>query len=153
MVATEFKIKVSNWLGSNSSQNYVTTDGQWASLSWCQTPILGPRPYFYYCNTAVGLLKWGSLSKERKGLSFAIAAGPCRRSHPRVRVPRNSWPYFNTDSVTMIGLAIQPRYGPHRKFCCQQFFYFRGPLSSDISPVWAVPTQRTILSSHVMVRR
>jgi hypothetical protein len=29
------------------------------------------------------------------GLSFTIAAGPRQRSHSRVRVPRDSWPYFN----------------------------------------------------------
>jgi hypothetical protein len=28
------------------------------------------------------------------GLSFTIAAGRCQRSHFRVRVPRDSWPYF-----------------------------------------------------------
>jgi hypothetical protein len=28
------------------------------------------------------------------GLSFTIAAGPRQRSHSRVRVPRDSWPYF-----------------------------------------------------------
>jgi hypothetical protein len=33
----------------NQSQNYVTTDDQSASLSWCQAPIWGLRPDFYYC--------------------------------------------------------------------------------------------------------
>jgi hypothetical protein len=37
---------------------------------------------------------WGALSDERTGLSFRIAAGPRQRSHSRLRVPRNSWPYF-----------------------------------------------------------
>jgi hypothetical protein len=32
--------------------------------------------------------------KDGTGLSFTIAAGPRRRSHSRVLVPRDSWPYF-----------------------------------------------------------
>jgi hypothetical protein len=41
------------------------------------------------------------LSDERMGLSFTIAAGPRQRSHPRVRVQRDSWPYF-TVSVSRL---------------------------------------------------
>jgi hypothetical protein len=44
------------------------TDGQSASLSWCQAPILGLRPDLYYCQTVAGLLMWGagrSLTRER----------------------------------------------------------------------------------------
>jgi hypothetical protein len=41
-----------------------------------------------------GLLKWGALSDVRTGLSFIIAPGPRQRSHSRVRVPRDSQPYF-----------------------------------------------------------
>jgi hypothetical protein len=37
---------------------------------------------------------WGALSDERTGLSFTIAAGPCQRSHFRVRVPWDSRPYI-----------------------------------------------------------
>jgi hypothetical protein len=37
---------------------------------------------------------WGALSDERTGLPFTIAAGPRKRSHTWVRVPRDSWPYF-----------------------------------------------------------
>jgi hypothetical protein len=40
---------------------------------------------------------WGALSNKRTGLTFTIAAGPRRRSHSRVQVPWDSWPYF-TDS-------------------------------------------------------
>jgi hypothetical protein len=48
------------------SQNYVTTDGQSASQSWCQAPIWGLRPDFYYCQTVAGLLMWAlSLTRER----------------------------------------------------------------------------------------
>jgi hypothetical protein len=35
---------------------------------------------------------WGPLSDERTGLSFT--AGPRQYSYSRVRVPRDSWPYF-----------------------------------------------------------
>jgi hypothetical protein len=41
-----------------------------------------------------GLLMWGALSDERTGLSFTVAAGPRQRSHSRVRVLRDSQPYF-----------------------------------------------------------
>jgi hypothetical protein len=30
----------------DSSQSYITTDSQSASLSWCQAPIWDPRPIF-----------------------------------------------------------------------------------------------------------
>jgi hypothetical protein len=33
-------------LFQNHSQSYITTDGQSASLSWCQAPICDPRPIF-----------------------------------------------------------------------------------------------------------
>jgi hypothetical protein len=35
------------------SQNYVTTNGQPASLSWCQAPIWAPIPDLYYCQLRV----------------------------------------------------------------------------------------------------
>jgi hypothetical protein len=34
--------------------------------SWCQTPIWGPNPDSYYCQTVAGLLMWGVLSKKRR---------------------------------------------------------------------------------------
>jgi hypothetical protein len=43
------------------------------SLSWCQAPIWGLRPDFYYCQTVAGLLMWGTLSDVRTGLSFTTA--------------------------------------------------------------------------------
>jgi hypothetical protein len=70
------------------------TNGQSASLSWNKAPIWGLQPDFYYCWTAVGLLMWGTLSDERTGLSFTIAAGTRQHSHSRVRVPWDSQPYF-----------------------------------------------------------
>jgi hypothetical protein len=53
------------------------TDSQLASVSWCQAPIWGTEPDFYYCQTVEGLLMWGTLSDERTSLSFTFAAGPC----------------------------------------------------------------------------
>jgi hypothetical protein len=34
-------------LNEHTSQSYATTDGQSASLSWCQAPIWDLRPYFF----------------------------------------------------------------------------------------------------------
>jgi hypothetical protein len=42
------------------------------------------------CNVELSL----SLSDERTGLSFTIAAGARQRSHSRIRVQWDSWPYF-----------------------------------------------------------
>jgi hypothetical protein len=39
---------------SSQSQNYVTTDGLSASLSWNKAPIWGLRPDLYYCQTLAG---------------------------------------------------------------------------------------------------
>jgi hypothetical protein len=77
-------------LFQSQSRSYVTTDGQSASLPWCQAPIWGLRPDFYYCQRVAGLLMWGALSDERTGLPFTIAAGPRQLSHSLVRVPRDS---------------------------------------------------------------
>jgi hypothetical protein len=90
---TELNWTELNWTQSQS-QSYVTTDGQSASLFWCQAPIWGLRPDFYYCQTVAGLLLFGALSDERTGLPFTIAAGPRQRSHSWVWVSGDSWPYF-----------------------------------------------------------
>jgi hypothetical protein len=37
---------------------------------------------------------WVTVSDERTGLSFSIAAGSCQRNHSQIRVPWDSWPYF-----------------------------------------------------------
>jgi hypothetical protein len=71
----------------SESESYVTTDGQPAILSWNKAPIWDLRPDLYYCLTVAGLLILGTLSHERTGLSFIIAAGPRQGSHFRVRVP------------------------------------------------------------------
>jgi hypothetical protein len=62
-----------------------------------------------------GLLMCGALSDERTALPFTIAAGPSQRCHSRVRVPRDSWPYFTApilDSPNLEGqvlVFISPR--------------------------------------------
>jgi hypothetical protein len=85
----------------SESESYVMTDGQSASLSWYKAPIRGLRPDFYYRRTVVGLLMWGTLSDERTGLSFTIAAGPCQRSHSQVRAPWDSRPYFTVSDLRL----------------------------------------------------
>jgi hypothetical protein len=40
-------------------------------MSWNIVPIRCLKPDLYYCQTAAGLLNWGTLSDERLGLSFA----------------------------------------------------------------------------------
>jgi hypothetical protein len=60
----------------DQSQSYVTTDGQPASLSWCQAPIWGLWPDFYYCQTVAGLLIWlRSKSRPAFILSARTAIG------------------------------------------------------------------------------
>jgi hypothetical protein len=46
----------------NPSLSYVTPDGQSVSLSWCQAPIWGLRPDFYYFQTVSW---WVALSLTR----------------------------------------------------------------------------------------
>jgi hypothetical protein len=83
------------------------TGGQSASLSWNKTPIWSLRPDFYYCQTVTGLLMWGALSDESRGLSLTIAAGPRQRSHFLVWVLWDSWPYF-TVSYSRLPFSSPP---------------------------------------------
>jgi hypothetical protein len=95
------------WLLFHSVSSWVeSTDGQLACLSWCQTPTLGLRPDFYYCQTVTGLLMWGALSDKRTGLSFTIAAGPRERSHSQVRVPWALRPYFTVSDLRLPSLSL-----------------------------------------------
>jgi hypothetical protein len=95
---------------TNQSKSYVTIDGQSASLSFRQAHIWGSRPDFYFYHTVAGLLKWGALSDERTCLSFRIAAARRQRYHSRVRVPRDSWPYFTVSDSTLAQPAWPQRY-------------------------------------------
>jgi hypothetical protein len=69
---TTVPLKFRNSIAARERESYITTDGQSASLSWCQAPIWGLRPDFYYCQKIAGLLMWGALSDERTGLSFTM---------------------------------------------------------------------------------
>jgi hypothetical protein len=91
-----------NWHLTYFFQRYLTTDGHSASLSWNRTPIWGLRPDFYYYQTVMGLLVWGTLSDDRTGLSFTIVAGFRRRSHSWVQVPWDSWPYFTVSDSRLL---------------------------------------------------
>jgi hypothetical protein len=55
---------------TSQSQSYVTTDGQSASVSWCQATIWGLRSDFFL--SFAGLLMWAALSDERTGLYFTM---------------------------------------------------------------------------------
>jgi hypothetical protein len=74
----------------SESESHVTTVDQSASLS-------GNKAYDQIHITVRQLrVCWcGVLSLTRgRGLSFTMAAEPRQRSHSRVRVPWDSWPYF-----------------------------------------------------------
>jgi hypothetical protein len=72
-------------------------------LALCSQSVrLGDKPLRLttsnFCSQNKPLLLYSlrnNLSNERMGLSFTNAAGPRQRSHSRVRVPRDSWPYFS----------------------------------------------------------
>jgi hypothetical protein len=54
----------------------------------------GAQDQILISQSDTGLLIGSAVSEERTGLSFTTAAGPRQRSHSRVRVQRDSWPYF-----------------------------------------------------------
>jgi hypothetical protein len=89
-------------LRQSQSQSFITTDGQSASLSWNKVPIWGLRPVLYYCQTVSGLFVWDALSEERTDLSFTFTAGPRQRSHLRVQIPWNSWPYITVSDSRLL---------------------------------------------------
>lgn len=66
----------------SESESCFTSDGQSASLLE-QSTHLGFGPHIYYCQTVVGSLMWveREREKERTGLSYTTAPGPCKRSH------------------------------------------------------------------------
>jgi hypothetical protein len=71
---------------------------------------LRPKIRFLILSVA-GLLMWGALSDERTGLSFAVTAGPRQRNHSRVRVPRDSWPYFTVSDSRLPPSLYPPGTG------------------------------------------
>jgi hypothetical protein len=106
----------------SQSQSYVTTDGQSASLSWCQAPIWGLRPDFYYCQTIAGLLMWDAISDERTDLPLTIVAGLRQRIyswvHHSSQSPSPS--YFTTGGLPPINLSW--RQAPWDSW--PEFFFF-----------------------------
>jgi hypothetical protein len=54
--------------------------------------------YFFSQLNTRGHRPYVTSSYERMGLSFTIAAGPRQRSHPQIRVPRDSWHFNVSDS-------------------------------------------------------
>jgi hypothetical protein len=50
---------------------------------------------------------WGAISDERRGLSFAIAAGSRRPNHSRVLVSGGSWQYFTVSDLRLNNLEDQ----------------------------------------------
>jgi hypothetical protein len=84
----------------SESESCITSNDWSACSSWNKAPVWGLRPDFYYCQTFADLLIWDVLSDERTGLSFTVAPGPRQRSHFRVPVPWDSWPYCTiSDSI------------------------------------------------------
>jgi hypothetical protein len=62
---------------------------------------VGPKTRFCYCQIFAGLLMWGVLSDERTGLLFTIAGGHHQCSYTWVRVPQDSWLYFNVADLRL----------------------------------------------------
>jgi hypothetical protein len=120
-------LNVSSW---SQSQSYVTTDGQSASLSWCQAPIWGTIPDFCYCQTVAGLLMWGALSDQRMGLSFTIAGGPRQCSH--IYSLQTLTAVLLHEFYTVFVMVISPIYiSPARTAQITSF-----PLLRDLSFAW-----------------
>jgi hypothetical protein len=74
----------------------------------------GVYDQIYYCQTVAVLLMWGAFFDERTSLSFKIAAGPRQRSHCRVRVPWDLWPYF---SVSDSRLPLSKNQSLRKRVC------------------------------------
>jgi hypothetical protein len=56
------------------AQNYVTTDGHSASMSWCEALLWGSRPDFHYCHTAAGFFYVGPLSDSDGSVVLLVLA-------------------------------------------------------------------------------
>jgi hypothetical protein len=65
---------------------------------------------------------WGALSDERTGLSFTIASGPRQRSHFRVRVQWDSWPYFTVSDSRLPFSSL-----PATRMVTVEVFFFSIP--------------------------
>jgi hypothetical protein len=97
------------------------------------------------------------LSDESMGLSFTIAAGPSQRSHSRVRVPRDSLPYFTVSDSRLHqhggpGPRIYipqehggPVLGPDTRFIFRRFLRLAG-----LRWRYSTPPQHWRISSFVI---
>jgi hypothetical protein len=68
---------------------------------------LGLTTRFLFVRPLRVFLMWGTLSDERTGPPFTIAAGPRQRSHSCVRFPWDSWPYFTVSDSRLPNLEGQ----------------------------------------------
>jgi hypothetical protein len=88
--------QVLGWLFKFTSKSKLCYDRRSVDQSvLVSSSTWGPTPDFCYCQAVAVLLTWNPLSDYRMGLSFTISAGPRQDSHSRIRVFRDSWPYFN----------------------------------------------------------
>jgi hypothetical protein len=120
-------------LCTDRTQSHFTTGGlPPISSSWRQTPC-NPRPVFFFNWTLPVIVLCNILSDERTGLSFTIAAGPRHCSHSRVRVPRDSWPYFTvSDSrppnlVGQVPAFVSPRNIHYSSYISRHWVPFSSP--------------------------
>jgi hypothetical protein len=86
---------------SHLSLRHITTDGQSVSKSWYRAPSGAHEQIFITVWQLRSCFCGGALSDERTGLSFLHSAGPCQRSLSRVRVPRDSRPYFTVSVLRL----------------------------------------------------
>jgi hypothetical protein len=91
----------------------------------------------------MGLLIWGTVSDERTGLSFTIAAGPRQRSQCRVRVPWDSRPYFTVSDLRLPFLSPPTTrrgtvevFDPASTRCGTLLYNHFARTTQKIQPIW-----------------
>jgi hypothetical protein len=73
------------------SYSYVATDGHSARFSLCQAPSRATTQIFV---SQLRICRCGAPLWWKDGSVIYDSCWPCQRSHPCVRVPRDSWPHF-----------------------------------------------------------
>jgi hypothetical protein len=71
-------------------------------VSWLSGTHLESITKFLFPSESWWLLMWGGLSDERTGVLFRVAAEPRQSGLSRVRVPRDSWPYFTVSNLRLL---------------------------------------------------